>query len=290
MKICGFTIIRNAIVNDYPVVEAISSILPVVDEMIVSVGKSDDDTEGLIRSIDSPKIKIVHSEWDMNLRQGGRVLAVETNKAFAQIPSDYDWAFYIQADEVVHEKYHAAIRATAEKYCADKRVEGLLFNYKHFYGTYDYVGDSRKWYPKEVRIIRNNKDIKSYLDAQSFRKFEKEKLWVKPVDAFVHHYGWVKTPAQMQLKNENFGYWWNESPELKTKATAAVFDYEQFDSLEKFEGTHPAVMQKRIAAHPIQFEFDVTQKRISFKDRLLMKYEKLTGVRPFSFRSYRMLK
>jgi hypothetical protein len=290
MKICGFTIIRNAIVNDYPVVEAITSILPVVDEMIVSVGKSDDDTEGLIRSIDSPKMKIVHSEWDMNLRQGGRVLAVETNKAFAQIPAEFDWAFYIQADEVVHEKYHVAIRAAAEKYCTDKHVEGLLFNYKHFYGTYDYVGDSRKWYPKEVRIIRNNKDIKSYLDAQSFRKFEKEKLWVKQIDAVVYHYGWVKTPAQMQLKNENFGYWWNESPALKTKATEAVFDYAQFDSLEKFTGTHPAVMQKRIAAHPINFEFDVTQKRMSFTDRMLMKYEKLTGVRPFSFRSYRILK
>jgi len=37
MKISGFTIIRNAVMNDYPVLEAIQSILPVVDEMVVLV-------------------------------------------------------------------------------------------------------------------------------------------------------------------------------------------------------------------------------------------------------------
>ncbi len=157
MKISGFTIIKNAVINDYPIVEAIRSILPVVDEMIVSIGQSEDNTEELIRSIDSPKIKIHHSVWDMSLRKGGKVLAVETNKAFQLISPDSTWAFYIQGDEVVHEKYHAIIREAALKYKNDQKVEGLLFRYLHFYGTYDYVGDSRKWYDKEIRMIRNDK-------------------------------------------------------------------------------------------------------------------------------------
>ena len=104
MNMSGFTIIKNAVINDYPIVEAITSILPVVDEMIVLVGKSDDDTLGLIRSIGDPKIKIHESIWDPNLRKGGAVLAVETNKAFALIDPNSTWAFYIQGDEVVHEK------------------------------------------------------------------------------------------------------------------------------------------------------------------------------------------
>ncbi|MFN3665039.1 MAG: glycosyltransferase family 2 protein, partial [Sediminibacterium sp.] len=73
MKISGFTIIRNAVINDYPIVEAIKSILPVVDEMIILVGNSDDDTLGLMQSIGDPKIKIHHSVWDPNLRSGGSV-------------------------------------------------------------------------------------------------------------------------------------------------------------------------------------------------------------------------
>ena len=109
MKISGFTIIRNAVMNDYPIIEAIRSILPVVDEMIVLIGKSEDDTESLIKSIDDPKIKIHHSIWDDSLRKGGEVLAVETNKAFQLTDPKSDWAFYIQADEVVHEKYVQAI-------------------------------------------------------------------------------------------------------------------------------------------------------------------------------------
>ena len=106
MKISGFTIIKNAVLNDYPIVEAIQSILPVVDEMVVLIGDCTDDTEGLIKSINSDKIKIHHSVWNPNLRKGGEVLADETNKAFQLIDPASTWAFYIQGDEVVHENYY----------------------------------------------------------------------------------------------------------------------------------------------------------------------------------------
>ena len=29
-------------------------------------------------------------------------------------------------------------------------VDGLLFKYRHFYGSYDYVGASDRWYAHEV--------------------------------------------------------------------------------------------------------------------------------------------
>src|SRR5690349_13384282 len=142
MKITGFTIIKNAVLNDYPVLESIRSILPVVDEMLVSIGESTDATEELIRSINSPKIRIMHTVWDKNITTDRSELAVKTNNAKQQVSIDSDWLFYIQADEVIHEKYHAVIRETAEKYLYEKRVDGLVFDYLHFYGTYNYVGDS----------------------------------------------------------------------------------------------------------------------------------------------------
>ena len=199
MKISGFTIIKNAIINDYPVIEAITSILPVIDEMIVLAGDSSDDTKQLLQSINSQKIKVYDSIWHNSLRNGGKVLAVETDKAFELIDKESTWAFYIQADEAVHEKYLPAILEACKKYKDDLRVEGLLFKYLHFYGTYDYTGDSRQWYNREIRIIRNDKSIRAYKDAQGFRKASK-KLKVKPIDAFIYHYGWVKSPVQMKKK------------------------------------------------------------------------------------------
>ncbi len=289
MKISGFTIIKNAIKNDYPIKEAILSILPVVDEMIIALGDSDDDTASLIESISSPKIRIVHSVWDPSIKTGGSILAVETNKAFKHISADSDWAFYIQADEVVHEQYYSAIRAAAEKYKEDRNVEGLLFNYLHFYGTYDYIGDSRRWYHKEVRIIRNDKNISSYKDAQGFRKHGK-KLLVKQIDAAIYHYGWVKSPKQMLNKQKNTVEFWSDQQQWKdTINTQEVFDFSDFDSLQKFNGTHPLVMQQRVAEKNWQVDLDITKKKFSFKERLLYWFEKKTGVRLFDFRNYRVL-
>ncbi len=201
MKVSGFTFIRNAIKFDYPIVEAITSILPLCDEFVVMLGDSEDGTKKLLESINSSKIKIYESTWDENLREGGKILAVETNKALEKISPDSDWAFYIQGDELVHEKYLPAIKEAMQKWKDDKRVEGLLFNYAHFYGSYDYVGDSTQWYRREVRIIRPHAGIYSFRDAQGFQK-KGRPLRVKNANAEVYHYGWVKPPSRQQEKQK----------------------------------------------------------------------------------------
>ena len=172
MKVSGFTFIRNAVKYDFPVVEAIISILPVCDDFYVAVGRSDDNTLELIQGIDKNKIRIIETVWDdaPATNSGARVFALETDKAFQAIPKDSDWAFYIQGDEVVHEKYLGNIRSAMERYQNDQKVEGLLFNYLHFYGSYDYIGISPKWYRNEIRVIKNDKSIYSFRDAQGFRK------------------------------------------------------------------------------------------------------------------------
>jgi hypothetical protein len=290
MKITGVTIVRNAVLNDFPVVEAICSILPVVDEMIVSIDKGDDDTDGLIRSIQSDKLKIVYSTWDMSLRQGGRVYALETDKVIRQVSADTDWIFYIQADEVIHEKYHAVIRETAERYKDDQEIEGLLFQYLHFYGTYDYVGDSRKWYKHEVRIIRNDPSISSYKDAQGFRKGA-VKLNVVPVAAEVYHYGWVKSPQQMRKKQKITEVFYHEDHVLQSiQNDSDYFDFNQFDSIRKFTATHPKVMHQRIAAKNWHIELDVDQKKFTLKNWILYRIEKATGYRLFDFKNFKRLK
>lgn len=289
MKVSGFTFVRNAVKYDYPVREAITSILPLCDEFVVCLGNSDDETEALIRSIDSGKIRIVHSVWDDSLREGGRVLAVETDKAFDAVAADSDWAFYIQADEVVHEKYHDAIRLGMQKWKDDDRVEGLLFSYVHFYGTYHYVGDSRRWYRNEIRIIRNDKSIRSWKDAQGFRK-NGEKLAVKKIPAEIYHYGWVKSPEKQQEKQKNFHKLWHTDETVqRMTGPADTFDYSGIDSLTLFKGTPPAVMNDRINRMDWSFEHDIKEKKLSAKNRLMHLLEKLTGKRFFEYRNYRVV-
>lgn len=291
MKVSGFTIVRNAIKYDYPVVEAITSILPLCDEFIVSVGNSEDETLALIQSIDSAKIKIVQSVWDDSLREGGRVLAAETDKALAHVSADADWAFYIQADEVVHEQYHANIRPAMQQYKNDKAVDGLLFNYLHFYGSYSYVADAYNWYRKEIRIVRKREDIHSHGDAQGFRKGAGEKLNVKQVDAYIYHYGWVKDPQAQQRKQEQFHKLWHDDNWVEQNVVkASEYDYGIIDSLKKFEGTQPAVMQQRIAKKNWDFEFDTSKSKMKLKYRIRRWIEKVFGVSVGEYRNYKLLK
>ena len=286
MKVTGFTFIRNGLKYDYPFVEAINSILPLCDEIIVAVGKSDDDTRNIVASLGS-KIKIIDTIWDDSLRKGGKILALETNKAFAEVSVDSDWAFYIQGDEVLHEKYIPEIKSKMLKFKDDKSVDGLLFDYKHFYGSYDYLGASNNWYRKEIRIVRSSKNIYSYRDAQGFRKNNNQKLKVKPIDACIHHYGWVKEPKAMQGKQEVFHKLWHDEKWMeKNVAKAEEFDYSQIDALTKFQGTHPNVMNNRVERLNWKFDYDVTQNKFNLKDRLKNLVKTVTGFRIGEYKNY----
>ncbi|MCO5249910.1 MAG: glycosyltransferase family 2 protein [Candidatus Kapabacteria bacterium] len=291
MKVAGFTIARNAIKYDYPVVEAIKSILPVCDAVFVAVGQSEDDTENLIRSIGDDKIHIINTVWDDSLRQGGKVLAVETNKAFGAIPDNYDWAFYIQADEVLHEKYIETINFELQNQLHNKAIEGLLFNYKHFYGSYDYVGESYKWYRREIRIVRNDKSIYSHGDAQGFRKNNDEKLNVKLIDAYIYHYGWVKDPRKQQAKQLDFNRLWHDDKWIESNiAHDAEFDYSEIDSLSLFDSTHPKVMLERIEKMNWKFSHDISKKNYSPKEKIKRFIESLTGYRIGEYKNYKIVK
>lgn len=289
MKVTGFTFIRNALKFDYPVREAIESVLPLCDEFIVAVGKSEDDTRQLIASIDPHKIKIIDTVWDDSLREGGQVLAMETNKALEAISPDSDWAFYIQGDEVLHEKYLQPVRQAMEQYKDYPEVEGLLFEYLHFYGSYDYTGSSPKWYAHEIRIIRPGRTVYSYKDAQGFRKGNNEKLAVKKIPACIYHYGWVKEPAAMQEKQKQFNkYWHTDEWVEKHVSPADRYEYSSLNSLSIFKGTHPAVMQERIQNKNWKFEYDISFTREPFKDKLKKFLKKYLGL-DFSYRNYRVV-
>lgn len=292
MKVAGFTFIRNAVKNDYSIVEAITSILPICDEFIVAVGKSEDSTLELIQSIQSPKIKIVETIWDDTQREGGKTFALETDKALVAVSKDVDWAFYIQGDECVHEKDLPIIQAEMQANLHDARVEGLLFHYTHFYGSYDYVAVSRRWYRREIRIVRPHIGVHSYRDAQGFR-LNGRKLHVKLIPATIHHYGWVKPPQGINNKVRNFNQFYQEERWMEQHMPANFeFDYNNADRLLPFTGSHPEVMKTRIKAQnwPMKLDAEAIRKKMTIRRKVLQWIEDISGWRLGEYRNYKLLK
>ena len=291
MRVSGFTFIKDAIQFGYPITEAIRSVLPLCDEFIVAVGNSTDGTRALIENIPDVRIKIIDTVWDPQLKTGGSVLAAETDKAFKAVAADSDWAFYIQGDEVLHEQYLDTVKEAMQQYLDNEKVDGLLFKYKHFWGSFNFVGGSSRWYRNEIRVIRNNKNIYSHKDAQGFRKGDNEKLSVKPIDAYIYHYGWVREPKAMQNKATGVGKYWSEEGYDENKVTFDVndFDYKQIDVLKKFTGTHPVVMQNRIKEANWKFDFDISKNKPKPKDVFKDLIEKITGSRPFDYKNYHII-
>jgi hypothetical protein len=290
MKVTGFTFIRNAIKFDYPVSEAVRSILPICNDFIVAVGNSDDNTEEVIQNIDNQKIRIIKTIWDDSpeFKRGGKVYAVETDKAFQNVPDDSDWAFYIQGDEVIHEKYLDPVYSAMEKWKDNREVDGLLFNYLHFYGSYDYVGISPKWYRNEIRVIRNDKSIYSFRDAQGFRKGDNKKLNVKQVDAYIYHYGWVKEPEIMMNKLKNSPTFYMETGRKNILGNKNSYDYSSIDSLSLFAGSHPEVMADHIKRKNWTFDHDMSFNRLSARYKAKIFLKKYLGINTF-YENFRII-
>jgi hypothetical protein len=286
MKISGFTMGRNVGKLYYPIAESIKSILPIVDEFVVAYGKSDEDDDALqrIKAIGSDKIKIIETEWDLEKYPNGTENAHQTD--IAKDHCTGDWLFYLQADEVVHEKYLPIIENRCKELIGNNEVEGLLFKYRHFWGDYDHYMDSHSWYPHEIRIVRNLPEIHSWESAQSFRRipgFDRvdyrqqegtHKLKVALVDAYIYHYGWVRPPKYMQNKRKALDTIHKGGGKVSEmyQTQTDEFDYGPLDLAKIHDGTHPAVMADWIAR--FDWAGSLRQSGSIPKNRPPMKHER----------------
>lgn len=260
MKISGFSFGRNTSKLYYPIKESILSILPICDEFIFVLGKGDDDdnTLEILESIGSNKLKIIHTEWDTKAFPNGMENAHQTDIAISHCSGD--WLFYVQADEVVHEKYLPHIQTRCEELLKNEEVEGLLFKYRHFFGDYQHYINHHGWYQNEIRIIRNRPDIHSFESAQSFRRIPnfdgksyRERqgthlLKVAPLEAYIYHYGWVRPPKYMQSKKKALDsiHKGDQKADDLYKDREVEFDYGPLKNMHQFKETHPAIMADKM--------------------------------------------
>jgi hypothetical protein len=279
VKISGFSFARNADTYYFPVAESIRSILPVCDEFVVAVGKGDDGdrTRELIEAIGSPKIRIIDTQWPEGGPAADHLYKQQTDIALRECSGD--WCFYLQSDEAIHEKRLPYLAEVCRNRLDDKRVDGFLFDYRHFWGDYDHYHVNHRWYARDIRIIRNRAGISSYKDAQSFRR-NGEKLHVVKINAEVFHYGWVRPPRIMRNKQIEMcdHYKGKETGRKRFNGMGDAFDYGSLEKLARFKGTHPESMKEWIAKMDWKDRLQQSGKqRVKFKhDRL--KYRILTFI------------
>ena len=275
MKVSGFTFIKNGQILGYPFLQSIQSILPIVDEFVINVGESEDDTLALIQSIESHKIRIIQSKWNDSMQDRGYVYGQQ--KMIAQFNCTGDWAFYVEGDEVYHEDDLDKIKASMQTYVDNPNIEALIFDFYHFYGNANSYLDSPGWYRSEARIIKNS--VRSYApDGLFWLVLESNKKgrypWAKHTGVNCYHYGWVRSEDEMNLKSEKVQKYWGGKP--------VKIDYSQMDQsiIKQFSGTHPAVVQDWLPDEEGVFQvnpkYTLTKKQK--KHHFMIKLEKLFGL------------
>jgi len=286
MKVSAFTFIKNGQILGYPFVESIKSILPIVDEFVINVGESDDDTLALVESISSSKIRIIQSKWNQSMQDRGYVYGQQ--KMISQFNCTGDWAFYIEGDEIYHEDDLSKIKSIMKDNLEDSSVEALVFDFYHFYGNANTYLDSPGWYRSEARIIKTS--CRSYapdglfwlvLDNNKKGRYPRAKR--TGISCF--HYGWVRSEDQMNLKSQQVQRYWGNSH--------SNIDYSQIDSsiFKEFKGTHPKVIQDWLPSQPGIFKADLSYKltKKQKKHRIMLKIENIFGVE-LSKKHYKLVK
>jgi hypothetical protein len=288
MKVSGFTIVRNAERLDFPVEASIRSILPICDEVVVNVGRSEDRTLELVRAIGDPKLRILETEWDF--ARGGALLREETLRAMRACR--HPWGICIQADEVLHEAGAPNLRAAVESAALDPRIEGIVVRYRHIFGHPGTEAVNRRWYRREVRAVRLDPavGVAPYRDAQGFRVGPNHrKVRARLADADMFHYGWLRSASALRARGEVDrhlypGRW------VPPTREAAVLRW--FPGLRPFTGTHPSAARAWVEARADDPERVVTPPFFALEHLRFYAsdvIERLTGTRPFEFRNYELV-
>lgn len=291
VRISGFTFIRNGIELGYPFVPAIKSLLPLCDEIIVNVPRSTDGTLEAVRAIGDPKIRIIETDWDATAHLGPLALSHHTNVALDQCTGD--WCVYIQSDEVLHEESIPAMRMAMERELNNPKVEGLLVNYTHFYGSYWTEVYPFGWYYQEVRVVRRAPNIRSVGDAQGFRTAAGEKLWVKNSGGRYFHYGHALPPDKARVKQANLARIFGNRKKLESLLARPEQFYPDDQKVRPFTGTHPAVMREIVEKANWTYTSRcplIRLRRDYFWEDIALLIKRCTGITLGVHRNYRLLR
>jgi Glycosyl transferase family 2 len=280
LKVSVFTFLRNGAKLGYPFLESIRSALPLADEFVIALGPSDpdelDQTRRSLEALNEPKVRIISSVWNEQMKKAGFVYGQQ--KMLAQSQCNGDWAFYLEADEVLHDEDLESLHQTMKRHLHDDQVEALVFDYVHLFGSVHWQAISPGWYRRAPRIIKNNVRAVA-LDGLFWNVVvNNQKLrWPRAAlaNARIFHYGHVRTVSAMNAKQFAVERYWSKNPNEFKKYVIDPL------ALRPFTGQHPQVMADWIAAQSnLTFSPDLSHEPTSRdrRHRMAMKLENLFGI------------
>ncbi len=291
MTLSGFTFIRNGLSLGYPFQESLASLLALCDDVVIAVGDSHDGTMDYVRGLGESKLRVVETTWDDTLREGGKILAQQTDIALQECRGD--WCVYLQGDEVLHEADYDRVRSDISRAENRDQVEGLLFRWLHLFGSYNYQATGRQWYRREIRAFRNTGQVRSWGDAQGFRIQNADgtfrKLRVMQSDARVFHYGWVRHPRAQNAKAQAMNRLYHDDQWMHVNIPQSEEFVARCYELQAYTGSHPAIMRERIERDRVwtsQFDPKKALKSKPFRVVLSDSVERLTGWRMGEYKNF----
>lgn len=288
-SISGFTIVRNAQKLDYPFRESVLSVLPLCNEFIINCGESTDGTREICESLKKEfpnKIKIIETVWSEANQAGGFQLKSQTDRALSECKGE--WCFYIQADELIHEEDLNKIEAAIVKASVNEAIDGIVFDYVHFYGNFSWAIRGRNWYRKEVRCFKNGRGIEAFRDAQGFRK-NGARLKGILCGARVFHYGYVRSSASLKTKSAEMAKWWGTSIPKDEKS----FQLVNHIGLYPFKGSHPALLSEKTSSNQLYADPKSGPRKWDkreIKNLITLVWESLFHFRIGEFRNYDLVR
>jgi hypothetical protein len=172
MAISGFMVLRNAVSQGYPFIEAIAAALPICDEFLVSDGCSTDGTwealQLVLEAVCPGKIRLFQDEWRGSTERGG-VIATMTNVLKPRCRFDY--CLNIQGNEIVHEAAAAQSRDLPTLY-----PEAEMFRLPFL----TLLGTGLTWHADfRRRLFKNSRYIVSKADGYDCG-YEPRLFWAQP--------------------------------------------------------------------------------------------------------------
>ena len=277
----AFTYVYNMIDYDYPFEESVESIIDVVDQFVICECNSTDGTPDMVERLRAKypdKIKVVHRNWVQHFTE----IASVAQFAMSHLSTDY--AYELQADEVVHHDSKDELRALPMAMLAARKSAARV-HYVHFMANYETTFPF--CYETVVRIAQMNTPWHVIGDGVQFGYTDQYIPDVKVLDTTIQvfHYGKVKDPVKGWQKEWDFQQLYTDIgfPDPKMKEMEAkigqevdyVYLFENHvreGTIRRFYGTHPLVMQERIARFKAGgFEQFVSRMRenvrIEFQDK-----------------------
>lgn len=257
-KVYGFTLLRNGNKYDYPYRECLSALTELCEHSYIALGDSEDGTEDEVKKFS--KLSSIATTWDMRLMgDGGKILSQQTNVALGELRKNHGkeagaWGFYLQTDELIHEKDFEQIKMDIEA-AENGGHDAISFRYYHFWLNHNQVAISKRWYPQEIRAIKLESDIISHGDAQGFIGQKK----VYESDVHIFHYGHVRDEEKREAKQELLikmirpGEKYNKYKKREEKA------FKKTETLPYY-GPHPKWMKERIEKFGDVFEMPLKEE------------------------------